>query len=365
MIAQARWKIRILAVAGLAAMPATHAASDIAVCRVGDGLGTLTSSSAPVFIERRGPDGTLRATVPLPTAASGANQPFSESGATVTECNLARSSNARFLVVPGYAAVPGVASIVQTPSATVKRVIARIDASDAVDTTTLFTTAFNGASIRSAASSDGRTLWASGNSADTTGGVWTTTFATSAGTQILATPNSSRMLGIFSGQLYGNSASGGYIGEFTIGTGLPVTAGQTATPLPGMPGASGLGLGQFLLFDRDTNVPGFDTLYVANDNPPTNGGIEKWTFDGSTWSLQTFLNQNIAAGIRGLTGEVVGNAVVLYGTIAIAANNEIVKVIDDGSPAPAFTTIAFAPANTVYRGLALAPDSVFFDGFDI
>jgi hypothetical protein len=347
-----------------AAMPAAHAASDIAVCRVGDGTAALTSSSTPVFVERRGPDGALRATVPLPTAVAGANQPFTESGATVTECNLTRSADARFLIVPGYAAVPGVASIVQTSSAAVKRVIARIDAGGAVDTSTLLMTAFNGATIRSAASSDGSAMWASGNAGDTSGGVWTTTFGSTGGTQILADPNTMRMLGIFAGQLYGNSNSGLYIGELTIGTGLPVTAGQTATLLPGMAGFSQMGLGQFLLFDRDTNVAGLDTLYVADDHPPPNGGIEKWTFNGTIWSLQTYFSQNIAAGIRGLAGEVVGNAVVLYGTVAIASGNDIVKMVDDGSPAPSFSTIATAPANTVYRGLALMPDSIFRDGFD-
>lgn len=361
-----RWKYAVVAAILALPMSAARAASDIAACRVGDGGDPLSTSSAPVFIERRSPSGALRATVALPTATSGANRAFSVSGTQSTECNPARSANARFLVVPGYAAVPGVATVFQTSSATVNRVIARIGPDDAVDTSTVFPAAFSGATIRSAASSDGVAIWASGNAGDTSGGAWATTLGNSGGTQILADPNTMRMLGIFAGQLYGNAGSGAglIVGEFAIGSGLPVAAGQTATLLPGMPGVSGLTLGQFMLFDRNPNVAGLDTLYVADDRPPTNGGIVKWTFDGMTWSVQAIFNQNIAAGIRGLTGEVVGNAVVLYGTIAAPSGNDIVKLVDDGSPTPAFSTIAVAPTNTVFRGLALAPDSIFSDGFD-
>ena len=82
---------------------------------------------------------------------------------------------------------------------------------------------------------------------------------------MLATPpRTSAGWQIFGGQLYGSSGSGGFTNVFTIGSGLPVTVNQTATPLPGLPttGASPYG---FVLFDLDAAVAGNDTLYLADD----------------------------------------------------------------------------------------------------
>ena len=72
---------------------------------------------------------------------------------------------------------------------------------------------------------------------------------------MLAAPANVRWLGIFGGQLYGSSGSSGFTNVFTIGTGLPVTVNQTATPLPGLPtsGASPYG---FVLFDLDATRGG-------------------------------------------------------------------------------------------------------------
>jgi len=145
---------------------------------------------------------------------------------------------------------------------------------------------------------------------------------------------------------------------FSVGTGLPTTAGQTATILPGLPTASGPGALSFALFDRNPGVAGLDTLYIADDRTlATGGGIQKWTFDGTTWTLVfTFGTANgLTVGARGLAGLVTGANVTLLATAASASANIVYSLIDDGSGTTTATTLATAPTNTAYRGVAFSP----------
>ena len=88
---------------------------------------------------------------------------------------------------------------------------------------------------------------------------------------------------------------------------------------------------------------------------PPAGGIQKWTFDGTTWSLANTLNAGLSTGARGLTAFVTGANVTLVATTGEATQNKLVVAVDDGSAAPAVTTIATAAANTMFHGVALAP----------
>ena len=58
------------------------------VVRVGDGQSALSTASAAVFVEERRVDGTLVSTLALPTAAGGANQPFTMAGTASSEGGL-------------------------------------------------------------------------------------------------------------------------------------------------------------------------------------------------------------------------------------------------------------------------------------
>jgi hypothetical protein len=238
----------------------------------------------------------------------------------------------------------------------VKRVVGRVSAAGVVDTTTLLNTAFNTSDVRAATTSDGTSFWVGGASAGlpTTGGIWVAALgSTGAATQVLAAPDNARWVNIFGGQLYGTSGSLPFTDVFTVGTGLPLTAGQTATPLPGMPttGPSPYG---FVLLDRNSAVPGVDTLYVADDRLiASGGGVQKWTFNGTTWTQVPAFMAAQLLGARGLAGTVSGNTVTL---IAATVTNTIEVIIDDGviaSPVPA--TIHTADPFTAYRGVALAP----------
>ena len=317
------------------------------VLRVGDGQAALSAASTAVFVEERRVDGTLVSTVALPTAASGAMQPFTMAGSATSEGGLALSSSGRFLTAAGYATPPGTASVASTTAASVFRSAARIDVAGNVDTSTSFSTAESGYNARSAVFLDGAGIWISGSS-----DVWYGLFgaATQAGTTVLATPSNVRWLAIFGGQLFGSSGSSGFTNVFTIGAGLPVTVNQTATPLPGLPttGASPYG---FVFFDLDATVAGNDTLYLADDM----AGLQKWTFDGSSWSQVGTLNLPTPVGFRGVAGFTASGTVTLMASTAETGADRLVVFVDDGVSTPVGTPVATSPVNTMFRGLALSP----------
>jgi hypothetical protein len=337
-------------------------ASDVVVVRVGDGGSALGTTAAPVYLDRFAADGTPGTMIALPTAASGPNFQFALSGTGTTEGALAVSSDGNYLTLAGYVALPG------ADPTTAARVVARVDAQGDVDTTTTLSNAF-ASGIRGAVTIDGSAFWICGTGGSSgNGGVWRELLGLNGGTQLMSSPGSVRVVNIFSGQLYGSSGAGGFASVVTIGNGTPDSIGLTATVPPGLPtsGASPYG---FLFFDRGP-VAGLDTLYVADDRAAgSGGGIQKWTFNGSTWTLQATFTNGISTGVRGLAGEVVGGRVVLYATTTQAGQNTLVRVVDDGTTTPAISVIATAAANTVYRGVAMAwvppmVDVVFSDGFE-
>jgi hypothetical protein len=346
---------------------AAHADSDLAVVRVGDGSAALSAAATRVYIERRaGADGSLVAAannpLQLPTTASGLNARLTLAGSATSEGAIARSADARYLTLAGYDAAVGTASVAGTASSTVNRVAGRIDWNGNVDTSTLLNVAFSAGNVRSAVSADGAGFWVGGAG---TGGGWYVTLGALGGTQVLSNPSNTRVLNIFAGQLFGTSASGSFVNVFTIGTGLPTMAGQTATSLPGFPTSGTASPYAFVFFDRSNTVAGLDTLYVADDrSTASGGGIQKWTFDGSNWTLAITFIGGLGTGVRGLAGEVSDANVVLYATTTEGSANKLVRLVDDGTPSPSAVILSTAATDTVFRGVALWPDVIYSDGFE-
>lgn len=345
----------IIQAAPVAAAPFTP--GNLVVVRVGTGAAALTNASTAVFLDEYTTAGTLIQSVPLPTAASGANQPFTLSGTATSEGLMTRSADGRYLVLAGYGIVPGTASVGGTATATTNRVAARIDADANIDTRTAFNTlAFSGNSPRGAATVDGTNIWVSGTaSVAANGGIWHQTFSEAdAGTQVSATFTNLRGTGVFGGQLYVTSG-GGTLRLGTVGTGTPITAGETTTSLPGLP-VSGISPNGFVLLDRD-GAPGIDTIYMSDD---TNAsvGIRKYSFEAGTWTDRG----TVGPQIRGLTGFVSGGNAVIYGTTNQTAANNLVVLTDTAAfnapIAGTQATIATAATNTVFRGVAFAPENI-------
>lgn len=336
----------------LAASPASAAAfgaGNVAVCRIGTGSAALTSAATEVFIDELTPAGALVQTIALPTTSLGLNSALTASGTATSECLLTRSSDGQYLVITGYNAAAGTASVASSASASTARVIGRISAAGIVDTSTALTNFSTGNNVRSATSVNGTSFWVAG-AASSPG--YAALGATSS-TQISTSLANLRQVNIFGGQLYSSDSSGTTLRLGAIGSGLPTTAGQTITNLPGFP-ITGSPYG-FFFADLNAGVAGVDTLYVADDTP---GTIQKYSLVTGTWVA----NGTISMGtVRGLTGVVTGNSVTLYATAGLDSARTLQTLTDtagyNANNNGTATTIKTAGTNTVYRGVALAPVS--------
>ncbi|BBO30988.1 dockerin type I domain-containing protein [Lacipirellula parvula] len=336
---------------------ADGAVADLYVVRVGDGAAALSSGATATFVEKfADAGGSPLSTIAMPTTASGGNFSLTNSGTATSEGFLSLSGNGQYLLLGGYNATIPTASVATTDSATVNRVVGRINLStNAIDTTTAFSdSSFTGGNLRSVASSDGVNLWmtGTGSTPSSNGGLRYATLGATTSTAIISTPTNVRVAKIANGQLYISSAAQSVMGVSKVGEGLPTEAGQTATSVTGPAETNS----SYDFWFKDA-----DTLYVAGDaNAANGGGIQKWTQSGGTWSFQyTLLNSGAATtSVRGLTGavDVNGNA-VLYATTTATSANQLISVIDTSAAATA-TTIATASANTAFRGLAFVSSGV-------
>ncbi len=325
----------------------------VVVLRVGDGTAALSSSATAGFLETRYLDGTLVNTTNLPTASSGTNAPLTFSGTATSEGLLSNSLDGHYVTLAGYSAGPGTPNVTSSSYATINRVIGRLASNGALDTSTLITNgAVAGGNARSACTVDGSAFWFGSS----TSGVEYVPFGASGGSAVLATPTNMRALAIFAGQIFGSSGSSPFTNVFTVGSGLPTTSGATATALPGMPTTSGSPY-SFVFFDLNSAIPGVDTLYVADDRSvAAGGGVQKWTSNGSTWTLvSTLTNTTVNTGFRGLTGSANGSTVTLIATSTQSSANSLVEFVDNQSGVVTSSVIATAPTNTVFRGVAIAP----------
>ncbi|RYY14161.1 MAG: T9SS type A sorting domain-containing protein [Cytophagaceae bacterium] len=335
-------------------------AGNYVVTRVGDGTAALSSAATAVYLLEYSPAGTLVQTVAIPTADASPNRGFTLTGNATTEGLLSRSADGRYLLMAGYNAVPGTASVNTTAAATTNRVVARVASSGTLNTTTLITDAFDASAVRSVASANGSAFYvvgaASGVRYVTLGSTGATTGLT-ATTGTTGVPANLRAVGLASGNLYVSTASQGVYGLAQIGTGQPTTTGQTITPLAGFPTAAGPSSYSFFFADLSTTVPGPDVVYVADDRSTTDGGIQKWSLSGSTWALNGVIGGNTSAALRGITGSINGSTV----TLAAAGGGGLFVVTDNAgynavpSTATLPTAVATASTNTAFRGVALAP----------
>ena len=324
------------------ALAANFTPGNLVVVRVGDGSIPLTNAAAPVFLEEYTPAGVLVQTIPLPTSTVGANSLFTNSGSATSEAFLDLTTNGQYLICGGYGAAVGTISVAGSASINAPRVIARIDMTGAVDTSTALTDAHSGGNIRSVASDDGLQYWTAGSNE----GVRYATHGSTTSTMIsTGAPTNVRVVNIAGGQLYVSANSGAFRGIASVGTGLPTTAGQPILLLPGFPMV--VGPSTYDYFFADAN-----TVYVADDASLANGGgIQKWTLSGGTWTHQYTFN-NGTNGCRGVTGFVNAGVTTLYATTSAFTLNEVITVTDTG-PASVVSPVTAAALDTALRGVRL------------
>lgn len=319
---------------------------NVVVYRVGDGGGVLSANGTAVFLDEYNSAGTLQQSISMPTTSSGSQLALLANGTSTAEGLLNLSENRQYLTLTGYNGTLG-AAVSSATSATVNRVIGRVDASGNVDTSTGLSGAFSASNVRSAVTDDGSQFWVTGGN---TGIVYVPFGAvTSSHVVIFSATANLRQIKIGNGQIYLTTASGTAFRLATVGTGKPTTAGQSVTSLPGLP-TSVIGPYSFYLADLSVGVGGYDTLYLTDN---AGGTITKYSLVSGTWTLNGTITQ---AGVNGLTGSHNGATVTLYAT----TTSNLYQVIDTAgyNVAPSSTTptsIATAGTNRAFRGVVFAP----------
>lgn len=336
-------------------------AADLYVTLVGDGASSLSSASYAVSVKKfADAGGSELSSINLPTAANGAHQPLTLSGSATSEGFLSLSTNGQYLTLGGYGVGTGTASV---PQSTAARVIGRIEvATGTVDTTTALVDAYIGSSgnngnFRSVTSTDGTKFWTTGTAFPSdSAGFRFATFGATTSTALTITPQPTnvRVANIIDGQLYGSSGSGAFRGVNQVGAGLPETAiisPDAVTLLPGFDPSTSSPESAYDFWFKDAN-----TLYVADDRAAASGGgIQKWELSGGTWGLTYTLATG--SGARGLAGKIDGGNAVLYATTTQNSANNLVSITDTGSGA-AFSILATAATNTVFRGVEFVSGAV-------
>lgn len=339
--------------APLLAPAAPFRPGNIVVARVGNGSTALSAAAAEVFLDEYTPGGALVQSIALPTSIGLTNRILTAAGTATSELSLTRSADGHYLVLAGYGVAPGTAAVASSAATDVTRVIGLIGADGSIDTSTSTGAAFDGASIRGAATVDGTSFYSVGSS----DGVQYQAYGSSATTPLNTTPTDILSLNVAGGNLYIATNNSPYVGLSQVATGLPTTSGQAVTALPGFPGATmGASPNSFYLADLTDAVPGVDVAYVADDRTP-GGGIQKWSLVAGSWVLNGTIAGTSSTAVRGLNGRATGTSVALAAT----SNTGLFFLTDNAgyNTAPSLATLptAVATAGTrkAFRGIAFAP----------
>jgi hypothetical protein len=327
---------------------------NIVVARVGDGSKALSSAATEVFLDEFRPNGTLVRSISMPTFVSSTNRILVASGTLLPELSMTRSADGRYLVLTGYSAAPGTPNIAATSASDVTRVIGLIAADGSIDTSTGTGNAFDGVSIRAAATVDGTSFYSVGADND----VRYQAYGIGQTTQLNTTPlNDIRSINVADSNLYISSSSSPNTGLNQVGIGLPTTTGQDVNSLPYVSNATaGSSPYAFYFADLSTSVPGVDVVYVADDRS-TNGGIQKWSLVANTWVLNGTIAGSSSSAVRGLNGSTNGTSV----SLAATSSTKLFLLTDNTgyNRAPTQTSlpspVATARLNTGFRGIAFAP----------
>jgi hypothetical protein len=339
--------------APLLAPAAPFKPGNIVVARVGSGSTALSAAAAEVFLDEYTPGGALVQSIALPTSTGLTNRILTVAGTATSELSLTRSADGHYLVLAGYGAAPGTAAVASSAAMDVTRVIGLIGADGSIDTSTSTGSAFDGASIRGAATVDGTSFYSVGSSE----GVQYQAYGNNITTPLNTSPTDILSLNVAGGNLYIATNNSPYVGLSQVATGLPTTSGQAVTALPGFPGTTmGASPNSFYLADLTDAVPGVDVAYVADDRTP-GGGIQKWSLVAGSWVLNGTIASTSSTAVRGLNGRATGTSVALAAT----SNTGLFFLTDNAgynatpSLATLPTAVATAGTRKAFRGIAFAP----------
>jgi PEP-CTERM motif len=309
----------------------------------------------------------------------------------------------------------------------VSRVVALIGANGSVNSSTALFNIFDANNPRSVYTADGSSFYVSGQGTkgDATGGVFYATLGSHSATSITGpdagsgSSQDTREVQVFDNQLYvstdskSGSTNRSFIGTLGAKGALPTSeanGGDGPAMLPGFGNSGGTGkikvtaanannvnaglVGQDMTVNLSPENYFFanaDTLYVADTGAPKNtsadsplgdGGLQKWTLSGGTWTLDYTISAGLdlvanntadpsnTSGTTGLYG-LAGKVVTIGGTpeVELFATNYtigdtdqtylygITDVLGDltAQAGEKFVELEKAPEDANFKGVAFAP----------
>lgn len=335
-------------VAALTITPDLHLfLTNLVVIRIGSGAQTLALNGNSMFLDQFATDGTYVQTLAIPdTGASGMigiglNNVNVTSG-SVTASGLTRSADGRFMVAAGYNTSLGYGGNLNDSTAVaVPRGIGLIDSQAQYDLAVSSTNSVYSQTFWRAAVTDGtNNFWGAAGA----GGTYYFGFDAAPETVQSQFVNV-RGMAVFNGSIYCAGAVSGNNGILKL-DGMPTTS-AAANPT--------------LLFAASTGTsdmevsPNGNLIYVADDRAIPNGGVQRWEFNGSIWSMTYTLNTGLGdAGARYVTADFSGPEPVVYAITKEVDNNRIVAFVDAGAGSLG-NTLASAGVNQTFRGIRFGP----------
>jgi hypothetical protein len=383
---------------------------DIVVTTYGN-AGTPASNSTftdgvptPISLEEFTASGQFVLTDTLPTTDSGGNFGIVGEYGSSSEGNIQLTGNGTALTIGGYEATPSFAdtggpaggystadgvALAQSTSTAVPRLVALIDANGTVTTSTVLNDIYSTNNPRSVFSPNGTSLYVSGQGSSTANqGIFLTTVGTNTVTNPANAPTpifttlDTRFVTESGGNLFYSIDKKNQTTGIFMYTGLPTSSASNAVRITaGNNGLTGANLVNFspegYFFANAT------TLYVADTGVPksggtADGGIQKWTFNGSTWNLSytltdpNFVSPTLSStvahgetGFAAVTGEMVGSQELLFATSFTAGDADpdgLYEITDTLSATSetgeSFTELQASAANDVFKGVSFTPSDI-------
>jgi hypothetical protein len=335
---QKLYSVATLLIASLCAAHAQFSAGNLVVLRDGTGSVALSSAGTALYLDQYTTSGAFVNSLAIPSTGTSA---LVNSGTASSEGALTLSANGQYLVLAGYNASAGTASIANTAASAAPRGVATVDAGGNYTLAATTGTAFSANNIRSGTTDGNGNFWAAGANGGTIYYNSPTTAITNSTTSV-----NNRVIQDVGGNLYFSTGSGSTRGIYEI-SGTPTTTGNTAVSLINAGSSASP-------YDFAFN-PGMTIAYVADSDNYTAssgiGGIEKWMLVTGTWTFQYSLSLG-TNGAVGLAVDFSGSNPVIYATSA--NGNSLFDVVDTGSSSTG-SLLDTASANEVFRGLDFAP----------
>jgi hypothetical protein len=351
LVASAAVAVPLSLIGSTAASAATFGGNDLVVYRVGSGAAPLTNAATAVYLDEYTPAGVLVRSIPVRTAKSGANHALTATGLSTSEGEIVRSANGKYLTLTGYDAAPGTTapgglSLTASLPTAVARTVGVVDGNGTVDTST--TLSDGPAIVRSATTLDGAHFWVAGGN----GGLRATTLAAHT-SKIVSGDVTSNLneVTVQGGALFTSASAGSRLS--LVAPVAKAGVGGLQTAVPGLP-AGFLPYGYTFLDLNAANYAGtgLDTVYFLDD-ADRGGAVDKYSYNGTAW---------VKDGAIALDGAFALTATASGATVSLAVTTPtgLYSLSDPNGAATTFgaaapVALASAPANTAFRGVALAP----------